>query len=72
MSRKYAIEFDGQFANCDNLKINDMTVEQMRADIIDEFVTYLENFMWWSDEADEQVIGEFALEEYAEMMKEQK
>ena len=38
MSRKYAIEFDGQFANCDNLKINDMTVEQIRTDAIDECI----------------------------------
>lgn len=38
MSRKYAIEFDGQFANCDNLKINDIPAEQMRADVIDECI----------------------------------
>lgn len=45
MSRKYAIEFDGQFANCDSLKVNDMTIEQIRAEerekTIDDYTEWL-------------------------------
>lgn len=47
-----------------------------RARVIDEFVEYVKQYMWWSTQADEKVIGEFALGEYAivfrNKLKEQK
>lgn len=43
--------------------------KQIRAKTIDEFVEYVKQYMWWSTQADEKVIGEFALEEYASVFK---
>lgn len=67
MSRKYAIEFDGQFANCDNLKINDMTVEQIRTDVIDECIKTITNLC--GGLANINIIG--ALEKLKEQNNEQ-
>lgn len=57
----------GEYADAGEKLLN-----KVKADAIDEFVAYLKKFVWWSNEADEKVIGEFALEEYAERVKEQK
>lgn len=38
---------------------------KIRSKTIDEFVEYLKEYMWWSTQADENVVGEFALGEYA-------
>lgn len=45
--------------------VADVLYEKIRADAIDEFVEYVKQYMWWSTESDEKVIGEFALNEYA-------
>lgn len=49
------------------------TIEDARTDerakTVDEFVEYVKQYMWWSTQADEKVIGEFALEEYANVFK---
>lgn len=53
--------------NGDTIQILDLSEhdKQIRTDAIEEFVEYVKQYMWWSTESDEKVIGEFALGEYA-------
>lgn len=53
------------FAAMNDMLLTEKQVAEVRADAIDEFVEYVKQYMWWSTESDEKVIGEFALNEYA-------
>ncbi len=67
---KIKAEAEREFQNSDYW--NDYlakVIADAKAEVIDEFVEYVKQYMWWSTESDEKVIGEFALGEYATVFK---